>query len=276
VSQPSQVSQVDRALRAERDHYNRRMKLIVFGAAALAVACSSRSEKAPAAGAPSLEQIVAAPDRAEKDRKIDGSRKPVETLTFFGVKPGMRVADLGAGAGYTSELLARVVGASGKVIAHDSPTWDGPGLQKVWQERGAKPVMANTTHVVRAWEEPLPPGTQDLDGVYFVCAYHDVIAEKGDSKKLVASVFAGLKHGGVFVVIDNSAKDGTGGADASTLHRIDEKLVRDEVTAAGFKLEGSGDFLRNPKDARDWNADPGSGDARARTQDRFVLKFVKP
>jgi len=248
------------------------MKPIVIAALALAAsACSRHSTETV-----SYDKIVGAADRIEADRKIDDSRKPVATLTYFGVKPGMHVADLGAGAGYTTELLARVVGESGHVIAQDSPTWDGPWLQKNWAERGAKPVLKNTTHVMRAWDDPLPPGTQDLDAVYFVCAYHDVIAEKGDSNKLDKAVFAALKHGGTFVVIDNSAKDGTGGADAERLHRVDEKLVRDEVTRAGFQLAGTGDFLRNPNDQRDWNADPGSKDPRARTQDRFVLKFVKP
>src|SRR4029078_1295731 len=117
---------------------------------------------------------------------------------------------------------------SGHVIAQDSPTWDGPWLQKAWQERGAKPVLANTTHVMRAWDDPLPPGTKDLDGVFFVCAYHDVIAEKGDSNKLDRAVCAALKPGGVFVVIDNSAKDGTRGNDSEKFHRIDEQLVREE------------------------------------------------
>jgi predicted methyltransferase len=248
------------------------MKPTVIAALALASACSKQS----APPSVSIDQIVAAPDRSEADRKIDDSRKPVATLTFFGVKPGMHVADLGAGAGYTSELLARVVGPSGHVIAHDSPTWDGPWLQKSWAERGAKPALKNTTHVVRAWDDPLPPGTQDLDAVYFVCAYHDVIAEKGDSNKLDKAVFAALKHGGTFVVIDNSAKDGAGGGDAEKFHRVDEKLVRDEVTRAGFQLAGSAEFLRNPNDSRDWNADPGAKDPRARTQDRFVLKFTKP
>lgn len=257
------------------------MKTLVIAAIALASACGSSS--GPAATTPtetstaiSFDEIVAAPDRSDHDREIDGSRKPVETLAFLDVKPGMRVADLGAGGGYTSELIARAVGPTGHVIAQDSPTWDGPGLQKAWQDRGARPVMANTTHVVRAWDDPLPPEAQDLDAVTFVCAYHDVIAEHGDSNKLDSAVFAALKPGGVFVVIDNSATDGTGGADAERLHRVDEQLVRDEVTRAGFKLVATGDFLRNPTDPRDWSADPGANDPRARTQDRFVLKFVKP
>lgn len=261
------------------------MRTLGIAVIALASACggsgsgtrrATPTETPTATPAISFDEIVAASDRSEKDRGIDGSRKPVETLTFFAVKPGMHVADLGAGAGYTSELVARAVGPTGHVISQDSPTWDGDWLQNAWKERGAKPVMANDTHVVRAWDDPLPPGTQDLDAVYFVCAYHDVIAEHGDSTKLDRAVFAALKSGGVFVVIDNSAKDGTGGTDAEKFHRVDEKLVRDEVTAAGFQLAATGDFLRNPDDPRDWNADPSAKDPRARTQDRFVLKFVKP
>ena len=88
-------------------------------------------------------------------------------------------------------------------------------------------------------------------------------------------MFAALKSGGTFTIIDNSAKDGSGVADCEKLHRIDEKVVRDDVLRAGFKLVGEADFLRNTGDARDWNADPGA-DPRTHTQDRFVLKFVKP
>jgi predicted methyltransferase len=252
------------------------MRTLVIAPIALVCACASAAKTPQPPASADFDQLVAAPDRSDHDREIDGSRKPVETLTFFAVKPGMTVADLGAGAGYTSELVARAVGPTGHVIAQDSPTWDGPWLQKAWQERGAKPVMANTTHVMRAWDDPLPPGTHDLDAVTFVCAYHDVIAEHGDSTKLDRAVFAALKPGGVFIVIDNSAKDGTGGGDAPTFHRVDEQLVRDEVTRAGFTLAATADFLRNPDDPRDWNADPGAKDPRARTQDRFVLKFVKP
>ena len=219
--------------------------------------------------------IVAASDRTEHDRLLDAGRRPAETLRFFGTLPGMRVADLGAGAGYTTELVARTVGDRGTVFAQDSPTWGGPGLDKAWGERLARPGLEHTTHAMRPWEDPLPPEVKELDAVYFVCAYHDVVAEKGDQNKLNQAVFAALRHGGTYVVIDNSAKDGSGAADCERLHRIDEKLVRDEVQRAGFKLVADAGFLRNPGDARDWNANPGS-DPRTHTQDRFVLKFVKP
>jgi predicted methyltransferase len=84
-----------------------------------------------------------------------------------------------------------------------------------------------------------------------------------------------LKSGGTYVVIDNSARAGTGTADCDPLHRIDEATVRAEVQKAGFKLAGESAFMRNPADPRDWNADPGK-DPRTHTQDLFVLKFVKP
>jgi predicted methyltransferase len=233
-------------------------------------ACKSSSSSAPP---PDPDKIVALTDRTEHDRKLDPGRKPVETLKFFGLAPGMRVADLGAGGGYTTELVARMIGPTGKVYAQDTPNWDGPDLKGAWEKR--TPRVPNVTHVMLPWESPLPPDATNLDVVTFVCAYHDVLAEKNDAHKLDAAVFAALKSGGTFVIIDNSAKDGTGAADAERLHRIDEKLVRADLEQAGFKLVAEADFLRNSTDARDWNADPGA-DARTHTQDRFVLKYRKP
>src|SRR4051794_25005448 len=61
------------------------------------------------------EDIVAAPDRLPSDVALDAGRKPVAYLEFLNVHPGMTVAELGAGGGYTAELLARVVGSTGTV-----------------------------------------------------------------------------------------------------------------------------------------------------------------
>ncbi len=234
-------------------------------------ACS----KAKTEPAPTPAQIVALADRTEHDRALDAGRKPVDTLAFFGLAPGMRVADLGAGGGYTTELIARAVGPTGVVFAQDTPNWGAPELEKLWLTRLARPGMSNTTHAMRQWDVPLVPEATNLDAVTFVCAYHDVVAEKSDPNKLNQAVFAALKSGGSYLVIDNSAKDGSGVADCEKLHRIDEKVVREDILRAGFKLATQADFLRNPADARDWNADPGA-DPRTHTQDRFVLKFVKP
>lgn len=255
---------------------------------ALVVACSRHDATppptptpapAPAAGPVKLDAaaIVAQPDRADRDRKRDAQRKPADLLVFAGIAPGMHVADLGAGGGYTSELLARAVGPTGSVVAQDTPHWgapDDPGLSKLWQKARQLP---NLSHVARDWTDPLPPEAKNLDAVTFVAAYHDVIAEKDDEAKLDAAVFAALKSGGVFVVLDNSAKPGSGTTACEPLHRIDEQVVRDEVQRAGFKLVATSDFMRRPDDTRDWNADPEAGDATKRfTQDVFALKFVKP
>ena len=159
------------------------------------------------------------------------------------------------------------------MIAQDSPNWDGPGLQKAWQARLAREPLKNTTHVMRQWDEPFPPETKDLDAVYSVAVYHDAVNEQSDTSAMNRAVFNALKPGGVYAIIDNSAQPGTGAAEVGRLHRIDEQLVRDEVTRAGFKLVGEADFLKNPKDPRDWNAD--SGVNKTHDQDRFALKFVK-
>ncbi|MGZ6124421.1 MAG: class I SAM-dependent methyltransferase [Myxococcales bacterium] len=195
-------------------------------------------------------------------------------LRFFETAPGMHVAELGAGGGYSTELFARAVGPSGVVYAQDTPNWDGPGLRKAWEMRLERPALQNTKHFLRQWDDPLPPEARELDAVYSVAVYHDAIAEKEDSGKMNQAVFAALKRGGTYAIIDNSARPGSGAADAERLHRIDEQLVRDEVTRAGFRFVAEDRFLRNPDDPRDWNAD--SGVNKTHTQDRFALKFVKP
>ena len=86
--------------------------------------------------------------------------------------------------------------------------------------------------------------------------YHDTVWQKVDRPKMNGAVFGALKPGGRYVVCDSSAKDGTGIEAAERLHRIDEAVVRSEVSAAGFKLVEEGNFLRNPADPRDWSSSP--------------------
>ena len=69
---------------------------------------------------------VTAPDREDADKLLDAGRRPEEMLAFFGIGPGMRVAELCAGRGYTSELLARVTGDHGKVFAENPQNYDIP------------------------------------------------------------------------------------------------------------------------------------------------------
>jgi predicted methyltransferase len=136
--------------------------------------------------------------------------------------------------------------------------------------------MKNVTAVVQPIDDPFPPDVKDLDAVIFILNYHDTVWMKADRAKLNHAVLAALRPGGVFGIVDHSAAAGTGTRDSQTLHRIDEDVVKQEVTAAGFQLAGESDVLRNPADKRDWNASPRSAGERRGTSDRFVLKFVKP
>jgi predicted methyltransferase len=228
--------------------------------------------KVPAA----VRAAVDAPDRSAADRALDAGRRPAEILAFFGVRPGMRVAELGAGLGYTSELLARVVGAKGVVYAQNNRLILDRFAQEPWSARLEKPVMRNVVRVDREFDDPLPPEAHELDAVVMILFYHDTVWMSADRAKMNAAVFRALKHGGVFAIVDHSARDGAGLSEVQTLHRIEESALRKEVEAAGFALANTSDLLRNPADTRDWNDSPlAAGDKRG-TSDRFTLAFVKP
>ncbi len=222
------------------------------------------------------QAIVNASDRTEADRALDNGRYPAALIEFVGVGPGMKVAELMAGGGYTTELLARAVGPTGVVYGQNPKFILERFVEKPWSERLARPVNAKVVRLDRELDDPFPPEVKDLDAVVSNIIYHDSVWLKADRAKMNAAVFQALKPGGVYVVIDSSAKTGTGVSEAQTLHRIDEQAVRDEVLAAGFQLAGESDVWRNPQDPRDWNSSPGAAGERRGTSDRFALKFVKP
>lgn len=227
-----------------------------------------------------IGQIVAAPDRTDDDKKLDAGRKPDKLLAFLGVGPGMNVGEIGAGFGYTTELLARAVsfgGANGKVYAQNSPDLLKRFLDKGWADRLARPADKNVVREDRDFDSPFPPDVKNLDLVVSVLFYHDTVWLGTDRDKMNKAVYDALKPGGFYVVVDHSAKQGSGTKDVKTLHRIEESVVKDEVQKAGFKLVGSDDSLRNGQDKRDWNDAPGAADKEGRrgTSDRFVLKFQK-
>jgi predicted methyltransferase len=235
-------------------------------------AAAARADEIPAA----VQAAVAAPDRSADDRALDAGRKPAELLAFLGIRPGMRVAELGAGGGYTAELLARVVGPTGRVYGQNSTFLLERFAEKPWSERLAKPVMKGVVRLDRPFDDPFPADVRELDAVLMVLFYHDTVWMKADRAKMNRAIFDALEPGGVYGVVDHSAKAGTGLADVESLHRIEETVVKSEVLAAGFELAGEADFLRVPEDARDWSASPRTAGERRGHSDRFVLRFVKP
>ena len=231
----------------------------------------------PAAGLPApIVAAVTAGDRTPEDRALDAGRKPAEVLAFFKLAPDQRVLEVFAGGGYTSELLNRIVGAKGKLYAQNTKEVLEKFAQKGWDARMTHAAMAGAVAVVRPIDDPAPSDAKDLDAVITVLNYHDTVNMKADRTKMNKAIFDALKPGGVYGIVDSSAKAGTGIADTDTFHRIDEDLVKKEVLAAGFVLDGESDVMRNPADTRDWSSSPRAAGEKRGTSDQFVLRFVKP
>ncbi len=223
-----------------------------------------------------LRAVVDAPDRSADDRALDVGRHPAETLAFFGVRPGQRVAELFAGGGYTAELLARAVGPDGRVFGQNNRFLLERFAEAPWSTRLATPPMRNVTRVDRELDSPIPPEATGLDAVFFLFSYHDTVWLHTDRAAMNRAVFNALRPGGVYAIIDHSAAAGHGVDDVQTLHRIEQSVLVAEVLAAGFRLDAEADFMRNPADIRDWSASPRTAGERRGTSDRFVLRFVRP
>ena len=238
--------------------------VIVAFAAAMA-ACFG----AAAQGTPDYAALIAAPDRSAADRATDARRDPLKVLTFIGARPGMKVLDMGAGGGYSTELMARAVGPNGVVYGQNAPEFARP--QAALEARTKTPAGKPIVGLSRPFDDPLPADARDLDLITFLFFYHDTTYMDVDRAKMNAKLFAALKPGGLLVIADHSAAPGAGATVGRSLHRIEESVLRSEVEAAGFKLVGQGDFWRHPEDTHDFTTQPPTKPA-----DEFVLKFQKP
>ena len=218
------------------------------------------------APAPDYQALIASADRSEADRATDKRRNPLDLLRFYDVRPGMVAVDIGAFGGYNAELLARAVGTSGRVYAHNPPA-----AAARMAERMSLPSMRNVVVSNRPFDDPLPPEARNVDLVVFNFAYHDTANMEVDRARMNRAIFSALKSGGVYIVADHSGRAGTGTTETKTLHRIEEAALRGEIEAAGFRFISEGGFLRNPQDPR--TAPSGKNPV---PNDEFVLKFVKP
>jgi predicted methyltransferase len=225
---------------------------------------------AQSASAPDYEAIVASPDRSDADRQTDQRRQPAKMLAFTGVKTGMKVLDMGAGAGYSTELLARAVGPGGAVYAQES-AFVMERVKDKFDVRAQGPAMKNVVHIIRNYDDPIPPDVSGLDMITFFFAYHDTTYMPVDRAAMNQKMFAAVKPGGYLIIADHSAKPGDGTSVGKTVHRIEESALRQEIEAAGFKLAAEGDFLRHPEDPRDVPVFKPQVPV-----DEFVLKYQKP
>jgi predicted methyltransferase len=223
----------------------------------------------PFAAAPGHAQdyssLLAAQDRTEADRQNDMKRQAAKLLAFVGPNPGWRVLDMAAGAGYSTELIARAVAPDGRVYAQNEKASEKLAV------RMETPAMANVVEVVQPFDNLSHPALRDLDLVTFFFGYHDTTFMAVDRAKMNKALLGALKPGGLLVIADHSARPEDGATVGKTLHRIAEKTLRDEIEAAGFIFVADADFLRHPEDTRTnvvfKNPTPN---------DEFVLKFRKP
>lgn len=216
---------------------------------------------------------LAHPDRPAADRDRDASRKPEAILPFTRLETGHVVIELGAGGGYTTELASRVVGEQGTVYSQ--------ALQPARVRGNRLPnVVALEPHLLfdlgdKLAEAGLEDGVADVVLIFF--ALHDMyLNSRINKERLYATMARFLRSGGYLVILDNSARPGTGTDDTRRLHRIDEQFVIAEITKAGFELDGASDALRNEEDdlSRPWNS--FMSPVPSGMQDRFALRFRKP
>ncbi|MBO0718427.1 MAG: class I SAM-dependent methyltransferase [Rhizobiales bacterium] len=225
---------------------------------------------AAAQTAPDYTRLLAADDRSDADRDADKRRDPAPFLAFAAPRSGMKVLDMGAGAGYSSELMARAVAPNGIVFAQN-PADLGERAKAAFQARLATPAMKNAIADTAPFDDPVPAGVTDFDLITFLFYYHDTTYMAVDRTQMNRKLFAALKPGGILVIADHSALPGQGVSVGKTLHRIEEATLRQEVEAAGFKLVATGDFWRNAADSHDFPSFK-----RDMPVDNFVLKFQKP
>ena len=250
-----------------------------FAATALAavlvlpLACSRAD---PPKQGTTIAEAVADPARPAAYKTADALRKPAETLAFSGLKSGMTVGEFYPAGGYFTRMISDVVGPSGHVYAIENAGWN----DSVKDDRAmlAEGKWNNVSLDVQ------PFGTvkfaQPLDLAWVTQNYHDLkIPQYGPGGKAVdtvafdRAVYAALKPGGTFFILDHQGPPGMTPIDIAKMHRINRDVVVKEVTSAGFKLAGEGDFLHR---AGDDHTKPIFDPSIRGHTDQYALKFVKP
>lgn len=245
----------------------------------LIVVTSAASSAAPAeaGAAPAIAAAVNDPTRPATDTARDANRKPAETLMFAGVRPGEVVADYAAGSGYFTRLFADVVGPQGHVYSVvPSELFVYPNIVKGIGEIQTWAAHHPNTTVIMAAALPATRYPQKLDLFFIAQNYHDLhdsFMGPVDMTAFNAAVYAALKPGGTYLVLDHVAAQGAPADVTDTLHRIEPSTVRHEVEAAGFRFEGESEVLANPADPH--TAGVFDKSIRGRT-DQFIYRFRKP
>ncbi|MCZ6619980.1 MAG: hypothetical protein O7E57_17820 [Gammaproteobacteria bacterium] len=192
---------------------------------------------------------MAKPDRHEFDRPRDAARKPYETFMFLGLRKGMTALDVGAYAGYTSEMLAAAVGPGGKVYSHNTrrvlTRYADGYYQRTMDERLADNRLPNTVLHITGYEDFALPG--QIDVAFLGNLLHDFYHRDGRDKtiRFLEAIRLTLKSDGVLGVTDHI---GLEGQDNARLHRLNPAIAIELLTDAGFEVVARSDLFVNPDD----------------------------
>jgi len=177
------------------------------------------------ANADRYEALFESPERARW-------QKPDELIEALGVKPGMVVADIGAGTGYFAARFARAVAPLGTVFASDIE----PNMIVFLRDRADQEALPNLIPVLASSDDPrLPDGQADL---IFICnTWHHLLDRVSYARRLQAE----LAPGGRVVIVD--FLEGELPVGPPPAHKLSAAQVRAKFEQAGYRLAGSPDLL---------------------------------
>jgi predicted methyltransferase len=208
------------------------------------------------------------------DALTDPSFKGPEVVAFMGLKPGAKVADIVAGRFVRS--LSQAVGPTGKVYAVMPAEVVKAHPEVVPMLTGVAAMPAYSNVVVSQPPVNTPGLPSGLDAVFIRQNYHDLYDKfmgPADVEAFNRAVYAALKPGGVYVILDHAAAPGAPMSVTETLHRIDIEAVKRDVAKAGFKFDGESKIFANAAD--DHSKMVFNPAIRGKT-DQFLIRFRKP
>ncbi len=229
-------------------------------------------------GGSAIEAAVKDPSRPEADTKRDEDRKPAAMLAFAGVKRGDKVVDFISGGGYFTRLFSDVVGPKGHVysVFPEEITKFPQAAKALTALQAFATAHSNTSVLTAPGREEFAQIHDKVDLVWISQNYHDLkdkFMGPMDTAVFNKAVYAALKPGGTYIVLDHAAAAGSPMSVTEDLHRIDPAVVKREVEAAGFKFVVESKVLANPKDPHTANVFDKT--IRGHT-DQFIYKFRKP
>ena len=212
---------------------------------AAAPAVGANTPAAATATPAHIRRAVDSPERSEEQRARDGNRKPAEILTLSGIQEGDHIVEIAGFGQYFTTMLAEAVGPSGMIDVYDLPYTDQFAGEA---SRAFDAAHANVVYHQENYNDVTFP--QNIDAVFNVLYYHDLQPNGIDTAAMNAKLYSALAPGGIYLIIDHKAEDGSAWRDAATIHRMGVDTIKQEVTAAGFELVLDSDLLANPADDR--------------------------